>query len=98
MVARSTAEAEYRAMALTTCEVTWLSSLLQDLGLSNLSPAVLKCDNKAPLLQHERTKLCEGQAGEILPTSVSSTEQLGAADILTNMKICCWAYNFSTPK
>ncbi|XP_021716587.1 uncharacterized protein LOC110684433 [Chenopodium quinoa] len=29
MVARSSAEAEYRAMALTTCEVTWIKSLLR---------------------------------------------------------------------
>ncbi|XP_058075536.1 uncharacterized mitochondrial protein AtMg00810-like [Magnolia sinica] len=30
-VARSSAEAEYRAMAITTCELTWLKQLLTDL-------------------------------------------------------------------
>lgn len=41
VVARSSAKTEYRAMALTTCEVTWLSALLKDLGFKNLPPAVL---------------------------------------------------------
>lgn len=45
VVARSSAEAEYRAMALTTCEITWLTALLKDLGFSNLPPTVLNCDN-----------------------------------------------------
>lgn len=45
VVARSTVEAEYRAMALTVCEVTWQHSLLKDMGLKNLPPAVLYCDN-----------------------------------------------------
>ena len=31
VVARSSAEAEYRAMALTTCELIWLRHLLQEL-------------------------------------------------------------------
>ncbi|GKF64692.1 cysteine-rich receptor-like protein kinase 8 [Tanacetum coccineum] len=30
VVSRSSAEAEYRAMALTCCKVTWLVSLLKD--------------------------------------------------------------------
>lgn len=49
VVARSTAEAEYRAMALTTYEVTWFHELLKYLGLHNLPPTVLCCDNKAAL-------------------------------------------------
>lgn len=98
VVARSSAEAEYRAMALTTCEVTWLTSLLKDLGLKSLGPALLKCDNKAALaiaanpVLHEKTKHVEidhhfvrdkVQAGQILPSYVPSTEQL--ADILTKV-------------
>ncbi|XP_021724259.1 uncharacterized protein LOC110691609 [Chenopodium quinoa] len=64
-IAKSSAEAEYRAMALTSCEVTWLTQLLKDLGLKNLGPAILKCDNKAALsiaanpVHHERTKHIE---------------------------------------
>ncbi|XP_074314341.1 secreted RxLR effector protein 161-like [Silene latifolia] len=65
VVSRSSAEAEYRAMAMTTCEVTWLFQLLQDLGLKHLGPAHLKCDNQAALaiaanpVYHERTKHIE---------------------------------------
>ncbi|XP_021846221.1 uncharacterized mitochondrial protein AtMg00810-like [Spinacia oleracea] len=36
VVSRSSAEAEYRAMALTVCEVMWLQQLLQDLGIKNM--------------------------------------------------------------
>ncbi|KAL8145121.1 hypothetical protein AgCh_003364 [Apium graveolens] len=65
VVARSTAEAEYRAMALTCCEVTWLSSLLKDMGLLDLPPTLIKSDNQAALsiaanpVLHERTKHIE---------------------------------------
>uniref|UniRef100_A0A803N712 Reverse transcriptase Ty1/copia-type domain-containing protein n=1 Tax=Chenopodium quinoa TaxID=63459 RepID=A0A803N712_CHEQI len=64
-VALSTAEAEYRAMAMTACEVTWLKSLLKDLGLNCLAPTILKCDNQVALaivanpVLHERTKHVE---------------------------------------
>ena len=35
MVSRSSAEAEYRSMATTTCEVTWLLYLLKDLHVQH---------------------------------------------------------------
>lgn len=96
IVARSTAEAEYRAMALTCCEVTWLSSLLKDIGLTNLPPTVMKSDNQAALsiaanpVLHERTKHIELDChfirdkiveGSIVTEYVPSSHQL--ADILT---------------
>lgn len=62
VIARSTTEAEYHAMALTVCEVSWLHALLKDMGLGNIPPTVLKCDNLAALsiaanpIYHERTK------------------------------------------
>lgn len=49
VVARSTAEAEYRSMALTVCEVMWLKQLLKDLGLTTMGPTPVYCDNQATL-------------------------------------------------
>lgn len=53
-------------MALTICELTWLTQLLKELGLKDLPiTVVLKCDNKVALsiivnpVQHERTKHVE---------------------------------------
>lgn len=98
VVARSSAEAEYRAMALTTCEVLWLTTLLKDLGIKNLPTATLKCDNQAALaiaanpVLHERTKHVEVDChfirdhikdGTIQTSYVPSKEQL--ADILTKI-------------
>lgn len=59
---RSSAEAEYRAMADTCCEVQWLLHLFTDLGCHNLTPVTFYCDNKSALyiasnpIFHERTK------------------------------------------
>ncbi|GJS67365.1 cysteine-rich receptor-like protein kinase 8 [Tanacetum coccineum] len=47
VVPRSSAEAEYMAMALTCYEVTWLVSLLMDLGIKDPEPVDLFCDNQA---------------------------------------------------
>ncbi|GAV82300.1 hypothetical protein CFOL_v3_25752 [Cephalotus follicularis] len=65
VVARSSAEAEYRAMASTTSELVWLQLLLSELGLKNNSPMRLFGDNQAarhiasnPVF-HERTKHIE---------------------------------------
>ncbi|MBA0856255.1 hypothetical protein Goshw_025596 [Gossypium schwendimanii] len=49
VVARSNAEADYRAMTLVTCELIWLKQLLQELELETVSPMKLICDNQAAL-------------------------------------------------
>ena len=49
MVCRSLAEVEYRAMATTSSENTWLHFLLADLQVSHSHSTVLHCDNKVAL-------------------------------------------------
>nr|GEW20321.1 putative zinc finger, CCHC-type [Tanacetum cinerariifolium] len=46
-VSRSSTEAEYRAMAVTTREILWLSFLLKDLHVPVKLPITLFCDNKS---------------------------------------------------
>ena len=65
VIARSSAEAEYRAMAATACELIWLKGLLSDLGFPSSTPMTLMCDNQAAMhiaanpVFHERTKHIE---------------------------------------
>ncbi|PRQ43270.1 putative RNA-directed DNA polymerase [Rosa chinensis] len=65
VVARSSAEAEYRGMAHGVCELLWLRNLLRDLGFKLESTMQLYCDNKAAIdisqnpVQHDRTKHVE---------------------------------------
>ena len=65
VVSRSSSEAEYRAMASTTCEIVWLRRLLADMGVSHSRPTPLYCDNKSAVhiahnsVFHERTKHIE---------------------------------------
>jgi hypothetical protein len=65
VVARSTAEAEYRAMALSLCEMLWLKGLLKELRLLRNETMMLHCDNIAAIniannpVQFDRTKHVE---------------------------------------
>ena len=47
VVARSSVEAEYRAMVLATCELIWLKHLLQELRFGKDEQMKLICDNQA---------------------------------------------------
>ena len=64
-MARSSAEAEYRAMASTASELTWIKQLLEELGIKIQEPMKMFCDNQVarhiasnPVF-HERTKHIE---------------------------------------
>ena len=48
VIARSSAEAEYRKMVATVCEPIWLKGLVSDLGFSHQAPMSLMCDNQLP--------------------------------------------------
>ena len=83
-------------MRRITSELTWLSRLLADLGVQNVTPIALKCDNMASIhiaknpVFHERTKHIELdgyyvreqlQAGVIAVEFTPTSSQL--ADIFT---------------
>jgi len=65
VVARSSADAEFWAMALGICELLWMKIILDDLKIEWNGPMKLYCDNKSAiniahnLVQHERTKHVE---------------------------------------
>lgn len=64
-VSWSSTEAEYRAMATTTCEIVWVVGLLRDMGVHLRGPTTLFCDNMAAIhiaanpMYHERMKHIE---------------------------------------
>ena len=65
VVARSSAEAEFRGMAKGLCELLWLRRLLMEIGHGPNMEMNLFCDNKAAIdisqnpIQHDRTKHVE---------------------------------------
>ncbi|KAJ0886596.1 putative RNA-directed DNA polymerase [Helianthus annuus] len=98
VVSRSSAEAEYRAMATTVSEVIWARWMLSELDAKQGEPTVLFCDNQAarhiannPVF-HERTKHVEMdcyfvrervESKEVEPVYISSKNQV--ADFLTKV-------------
>lgn len=95
-ISRSSAEAEYMALATTTYELKWISYLLSDLHISVNLPIKLCCDLQttshitANLVFHERTKHLdidchvvhnEFKVGFVDPVYISSSLQL--ADFFT---------------
>lgn len=61
-VAKSSTEIEYKALALTSMDLTWLQMILHDLHISPQSPPMLHCDNVSAIaltanpIFHSRTK------------------------------------------
>ncbi|RYE24977.1 MAG: transposon Pol polyprotein, partial [Sphingobacteriaceae bacterium] len=96
VVSRSSAEAEFRAMAQGICEILWIRGILNELQIKFTTPMKLFCDNKSAIsiannpVQHDRTKHVEIdrhfikeklERGEICMPFVPTSEQL--ADVLT---------------
>ncbi|WMV25538.1 hypothetical protein MTR67_018923 [Solanum verrucosum] len=48
-VSRSSAEAEYRALASTAVEITWITYILKDIGATLTTTPILFCDNFSAL-------------------------------------------------
>lgn len=65
VVSRSSAEAEFRAMAHGICEGIWLRRVLQELKISDEEPMKMFCDNQSAIsiaknpVHHDRTKHVE---------------------------------------
>jgi hypothetical protein len=95
-VSRSSTEAEYRAMANTAAELTWLTFILKDLHIPMTSPPTLYCDNLSALhmtinlVFHARSKHIELDyhfvrervaLGQLITKHISTNEQV--ADLFT---------------
>jgi hypothetical protein len=96
VVARSNAEAEFRAVAHGICEVMWIKRMLEELKALDSLPMKLYCDNKAAisiahnLVLHDRTKHVEVdkhfikeklESGLICMPYIPTAEQI--ADVFT---------------
>uniref|UniRef100_A0A2N9EE05 Reverse transcriptase Ty1/copia-type domain-containing protein n=1 Tax=Fagus sylvatica TaxID=28930 RepID=A0A2N9EE05_FAGSY len=96
VVARSSAEAEFRAVAHGICEVMWIKRMLEELKASDSLPMKLYCDNKAAIsiahnpVLHDRTKHVEVdkhfikeklESGLICMPYIPTAEQI--ADVFT---------------
>lgn len=95
-VSRSSAEAEYRSMADTTCELKWLKRLLLQFGFSHPQPTRLFCDSQSAIhiaknpVFNERTKHVENDCHYVrdavrdkLITTEHITTRNQPADLLT---------------
>nr|CAN66727.1 hypothetical protein VITISV_041956 [Vitis vinifera] len=96
VVVRSSAEAEYRALAQGICEGTWIKRILSKLGQTSSSPILMMCDNQATIsivknpVHHDRTKHVEIDRHFITEKVTSETVKLNyvptkhqTVDILT---------------
>ncbi|XP_028118901.1 uncharacterized protein LOC114316440 [Camellia sinensis] len=104
-VARSSTEAEYRALAHTAAELSWLGMLLSNLHVPSISPT-LWCDNVSAIslssnpVFHARTKHIEVDyhyvrervaAKQLTICHISTSDHV--VDIFTNpLSISCFAY------
>ncbi|KAH9717292.1 retrovirus-related pol polyprotein from transposon RE1 [Citrus sinensis] len=96
VVSRSSAESEFRSLAMGICEGIWIHRLLRELGIINKQPIRLFCDNQAAIsiaknpVHHDKMKHVEIDHHFILEKIENSTvhivyipTQHQTADILT---------------
>lgn len=108
-IARSSTEAEYRSVANTSSELTWISSLLHELGIRITRPPTIYCDNVgatylcANPVFHSRMKHValdyhfirnQVQSGVLRVVHISTKDQL--ADVLTKPLSCPLFLNFTS--
>ena len=99
-VSRNSLEVKYKALPSATCELQWLTFLLEEFKIDFQQPVVLYCDNRSALhidanpVFHERTKHFEidchlvrekMQKGIVKLLPVTSTNQL--ANIYTKASL-----------
>jgi len=94
VVARSSAEVEFRVMAQGVCELLWMKIILDDLKINYEAPMGLACDNKSTIsiavnpIQHDRTKHVEIDRHfikEKLDNGLIATEYIPSRLQLTDM-------------
>ncbi|KAJ9541585.1 hypothetical protein OSB04_028091 [Centaurea solstitialis] len=103
LTARSSTEAEYRALADISQELIWLRWLLSDMGVPQSSPTPLWCDNNSAIqiahndVFHERTKHIEIDCHFVRQHVVRNTIRLQPistldqpADIFTKAHLPGW--------
>ena len=88
-LSKSSAEAEYRALASVTSEIVWVLKILRDLNWEQFLPVKIFCDSQAAikiaanLVFHERTKHLEIDlhfVREKILAGVIETKKIGSAD------------------
>ena len=80
-VSRSSCESEYRALALTTAKLLWLTHLLRDLRICFPRQPLLLCDNKSAIFWASTSFLTNGACWVRLP--------------LSSWTCCCWQTSHS---
>ncbi|GKB05201.1 ribonuclease H-like domain-containing protein, partial [Tanacetum coccineum] len=88
-LSKSSAEAEYRAMASVTSEIVWILKILKDLNWEQFMPVSMYCDSQAAIkiaanpVFHERTKHLEIDlhfVREKILSGVLRTQKIGSVD------------------
>jgi hypothetical protein len=68
IVSRSSAKAEYRSMATTSCELKWLKGILSNLGVVHDEPMIIHCDSQTAI--HIAKNRCSMNAPSTLKSTV----------------------------